>query len=151
MLRVGGPLSALGSIRVQTEMKVASSKRVMVRFSQPGELPAVEVDETSSAEHPSLALYHRSGEQLQICRGNAETTFALLKRNDLALSTFLEYEDSQTRLEFASNLSQNGSDYIPFDGTHSSASTGVQQQRRSCSVDSRDLCLDHCASNVGTP
>ena len=32
VLRVGGPLSALGSIRVQTEMKVASSKRVMVRF-----------------------------------------------------------------------------------------------------------------------
>jgi len=27
-------------------------------------------------------------EQLRICRGNAGTTFALLKRNDLNLNTF---------------------------------------------------------------
>ena len=36
LLRLRGPLSALGGIRVQAELKVASSKRVMVWFRQGG-------------------------------------------------------------------------------------------------------------------
>ena len=34
-------------------------------------------------------------------------------------------------------------------GTPSSASAGVQQQRRSCGVDSRDLCLDYRTGDLG--
>ena len=136
LLRLRGPLSAPGGIRVQAELKVASSKRVMVWFLQGGWIgPSLQnyqqlklmrqVQQSTPAWLDITVL----DEQLRICRGNAGTTFALLKQNDLALSTFLMYVDSQTQLEFASNLSQNRRACIPFDGSPSSASAGVQQQR----------------------
>jgi len=62
----------------------------------------------------------------------------------------LAYEDSQTRLEFACQLSQNRRACIPSDGTPTSAFARVQQQRRSCGMDSRGLCLDHRTGGLGT-
>ena len=59
------------------------------------------------------------------------------------------YEDAQTRLEFALKLSQNRRACIPSDGTPTSAFARVQQQRRSCGMDSRDLCLDHRTGDLG--
>ena len=59
------------------------------------------------------------------------------------------YEDSQTMLEFASELSQKRRACIASDGTPFSATAGVQQQRRSCGVDSRDLCFDYRTGDLG--
>ena len=95
LLRLRGPLSALGGIRVQAEVQVAGSQRVMVRFRQGGwvgpSLPNREqlslmrkVQQSTPAWLDITVL----DEQLRICRGNARTTFALLKRNDLNLNTF---------------------------------------------------------------
>ena len=95
LLRLRGPLSALGGIRVQAQVQVARSQQVMVRFRQGGwvgpSLPNREqlslmrkVQQSTPAWLDITVL----DEQLRICRGNAGTTFVLLKRNDLNLSTF---------------------------------------------------------------
>ena len=96
LLRMRGPLSALGGIRVQAEVQIAGSQRVVVRFRQGGwvgpSLPNREqlslmrkVQQSTPAWLDITVL----DEQLRICRGNAGTTFALLKRSDLNLNAFL--------------------------------------------------------------
>ena len=90
------PLSALGGIRVQSEVQVPGSQRVMVCFREGGwvghSLPNRQqlswmrkVQQSTPAWLDITVL----DEHLRICRGNAGTTFALLKRNDLNLNTFL--------------------------------------------------------------
>lgn len=96
LLRLRGPLSTLGGIRVQAELKIANSTRVAVRFRQGGWIgPSLpnnkqlklmrQIQQSTSAWLDITVL----DQQLRICRGNAGTTFALLKRNDLNLSTLL--------------------------------------------------------------
>ena len=96
LLRLRGPLSALGGIRVQAEVQVAGSQRVMVCFRQGGWVgPSLPNREQLSLMRkvqqstPAWLNITVLDEQLRICRGNAGTTFALLKRNDLNLNTFL--------------------------------------------------------------
>ena len=78
------------------QVQVAGSQRVMVCFRQGGwvgpSLPNRQklswmrkVQQSTPAWLDITVL----DEQLRICRGNAGTTFALLKRNDLNLNTFL--------------------------------------------------------------
>ena len=95
LLRLRGPLSALGGIRVQAELQVADSKRVMVCFRQGGWVgPSLPNRQQLSwmrkvqQNTPAWLDITVLDEQLRICRGNAGTTFVLLKRNDLNLSTF---------------------------------------------------------------
>ena len=96
LLRLRTPFSALGGVSVQAELHVADSKRVMVRFWRGGLLgPSLpnrqqlrwmqQVQQSTPAWLDITVL----DEQLRICRGNAGTTFALLKRNDLNPSDFL--------------------------------------------------------------
>ena len=91
-----GPLSALGGICVGAELQIADSTRVEVRFRQGGWIgPSLpnrqqltllrQVQQSTPAWLDITVL----DQQLRICRGNAGTTFALLRRNDLNLSTFL--------------------------------------------------------------
>ena len=67
LLRLRGSLSALGGIRVQAEVQVAGSQRVMVCFpgglGQPllTEPRTAEFDAKSSAEHAGMARHHRAG------------------------------------------------------------------------------------------
>ena len=84
LLRLRGPLSALGGIRVQAELKIADSTRVEVRFRQ--QLTLMRQVQQSTPAWLDITVLDQ---QLRICRGNAGTTFALLRRNDLNLSTFL--------------------------------------------------------------
>ena len=96
LLRLRPPLSALGGISLQAELKITNSTRVEVRFRQGGWIGP------SRPNHQQLKLMRQVqqstpawlditvlDEQLRICRGNAGTTFALLRRNDLNVSTFL--------------------------------------------------------------
>ena len=96
LLRLRGPLSALGGICVEAELKIADSTRVEVRFRQGGWIgPSLpnrqqltlmrQVQQSTPAWLDITVL----DQQLRICRGSAGTTFALLRRNDLNLSTFL--------------------------------------------------------------
>ena len=95
LLRLRGPLSALGGISVRAKVQVAGSQLVMVCFRQGGWIgPSLpnrqqlswmrKVQQSTPAWLDITVL----DEQLRICRGNARTTFALQKRNDLNLNTF---------------------------------------------------------------
>ena len=95
LLRLRGPLSGLGGIRVQAEVQVAGSQRVMVCFRQGGWVgPSLPNREQLSLirkvqqSTPAWLDITMLDEQLRICRGNAGTTFALLKRKDFNLNTF---------------------------------------------------------------
>ena len=81
LLRLRGPLRSLGGIRVQAELKIADSTRVEVRFRQKLTLMR-QVQQSTPAWLDITVL----DQQLRICRGNAGTTFALLRRNDLNTS-----------------------------------------------------------------
>ncbi|AII48493.1 hypothetical protein KR52_04950 [Synechococcus sp. KORDI-52] len=96
LLRLRGPFSALGGISVQADLEIADSKRVEVRFRQGGWMgPSLpnrhplslmrQVQQSTPAWLDITVL----DEQLRICRGNAGTTFALLRRNDLNLLDLL--------------------------------------------------------------
>ena len=96
LLRLRGPLSALGGIRVQAELKITDSTRVEVLFRQGGwigpSLPnrqQLTLMRQVQQSIPAWLDITVLDQQLRICRGNAGTTFALLRRNDLNLSTFL--------------------------------------------------------------
>ena len=96
LLRLRPPFAALGGISLQAELQITGSKRVDVRFQRGGWLGP------SLPNHQQLSLMRRVqqstpawlditvlDEQLRVCRGNAGTTFALLRRNDLNLSDLL--------------------------------------------------------------
>ena len=96
LVRLRPPLSALGGISLQAELQITDSTRVEVRFRQGGWIgPSMpnrqqlmlmrQVQQSSPAWLDITVL----DEQLRICRGNAGTTFALLRRNDLNSSEFL--------------------------------------------------------------
>ncbi len=97
LLRLRAPFSALGGVSVQADLQIADSKRVLVRFRQGGWIGAFlpnrqqlrwvrQVQQSSPAWLDITVL----DEQLRICRGNAGTIFALLKRDDLNPSDFLD-------------------------------------------------------------
>jgi hypothetical protein len=96
LLRLRGPLRSLGGIRVQAELKIADSTRVAVRFRQGGwigpSLPnrqQLTLMRQVQQSIPAWLDITVLDQELRICRGNAGTTFALLRRNDLNLRTFL--------------------------------------------------------------
>ncbi len=95
LLRLCAPFAKLGGISVQAELQIIDSKRVDVRFRRGGWIgPSLpnrqqlslmrQVQQSTPAWLDITVL----DPQLRICRGNAGTTFALLKRNDLPLSDF---------------------------------------------------------------
>ena len=97
LLRLRPPFAALGGIGVQAELQIAGSQRVDVRFRRGGWMgPA-------RASHQQLSWMRQVqqstpawlditvlDDQLRVCRGNAGTTFALLRRNDVNLSDLLD-------------------------------------------------------------
>ena len=96
LLRLRPPFAALGGISVQAELQIAGSQRVDVRFRRGGWMGPSrpnrqqlswmrQVQQSTPAWLDITAL----DEQLRICRGNAGTTSALLRRDDLNLSELL--------------------------------------------------------------
>ena len=78
-------------------MKIANSTRVAVRFRQGGWIgPSLpnnkqlklmrQIQQSTSAWLDITVL----DQQLRICRGNAGTTFALLRRDDLSLNDLFD-------------------------------------------------------------
>ena len=105
LLRLPGPFASLAGIAVEAAIEVdrgnsepdqpPASQRVQVRFQRGGWLgPAVggrrlqwlrSVSQSFPAWLDITVLDH----ELRICRGNAGTVFALLRRNDLELNELL--------------------------------------------------------------
>lgn len=97
LLRLRGPFGAIGAISVQADLEVTSEKRVEVKFRKGGwlgpSLPGIgqlkllrEVEQSFPAWLDITFL----DEELRICRGNAGTTFALLRHESITTDELLE-------------------------------------------------------------
>ena len=96
LLRLRAPFAGLGGISVQAELQITGSQRVAVRFQRGGwwgpsranqqQLSWMRQVQQSSPAWLDITVLD---DQLRVCRGNAGTTFALLRRNDLQLRDVL--------------------------------------------------------------
>ena len=97
LLRFRGPFGSLGAICVQADIKPINRQRVEVCFRKGGwlgpQLPGMgqikllrEVQQSFPAWLDITVL----DSELRICRGNAGTTFALLRRAEMSVSEILE-------------------------------------------------------------
>ena len=97
LLRLGGPLGGIGAISVQAELNLISSKRIEVKFCRGGwlgpSLPGqrqVKLLRDVQQNFPAWLDTTVLSQELRICRGNAGTIFALLRRNDLLTEDILD-------------------------------------------------------------
>ena len=97
LLRLRGPLGAMAGISVQADVKPIDNQRVEVSFRRGGwvgpQLPGgqrLQLLREVKQSFPAWLDITVLDQQLRICRGNAGTTFALLRREDLQLSAFFD-------------------------------------------------------------
>ena len=97
MLRLRGPLGTLGAISVQANLNVISSKRVEVKFCKGGwlgpTLPGlgpIKLLRNVQQSFPAWLDITVLNQQLRICRGNAGTTFALLKLDTVEIKDLID-------------------------------------------------------------
>ena len=95
LLRLSGPLGEVAAVTVEAELSTGGANRVGVRFRKGGwrgpALPGgrrLELFKTVNQSFPAWLDITALTNELRICRGNAGTTFALLKRHDMAVSDF---------------------------------------------------------------
>jgi hypothetical protein len=95
LLRLVGPLGALAGIAVQARIAVEGAQRVSVRFERGGWLgPAwgqrrLQLLREVKQSFPAWLDITVLDQELRVCRGNAGTLFALLRRDDLAVADLL--------------------------------------------------------------
>ena len=95
LLRLGGPLGGLAGIAVEAALQVQSRQRVEVRFQRGGWLgPRLGDNQlqwlrTVNQSYPAWLDITVLDDDLRICRGNAGTLFALLRRTDLRLDDLI--------------------------------------------------------------
>jgi len=96
LLRLAGSLSATASITVEAKLILELPNRVGVTFCRGGwrgpkiaGIQRLELMKHLNQSFPAWLDITALTNQLRICRGNAGTTFALLKRDDLSVSDFL--------------------------------------------------------------
>jgi len=102
LLRLAGPIAPLAGIAVQARITVEGTQRVGVRFVQGGWLgPQIggrrlqllrEVNQSFPAWLDITVL----DEDLRVCRGNAGTLFALIRRPELRLEDFFAAQPGST-------------------------------------------------------
>ena len=91
ILQLGGPLGQLAGIQVDAEISVVSQQRVNVSFKRGGWVgPSIagrklQLLRTIEQSFPAWLDITVVDDALRICRGNAGTTFCLLKRPDIPL------------------------------------------------------------------
>jgi hypothetical protein len=91
LLRLSGPLGALAGIAVQAKIDVEGAQRVSVLFRRGGWLgPAwgssrLQLLRDVKQSMPAWLDITVLDDELRICRGNAGTLFALLRRKDLEI------------------------------------------------------------------
>ena len=95
LLRLAGPLSTLAGIAVEASIQVQSQQRVEVRFQRGGWLgpslggSRLQWLRSVNQSYPAWLDITVLDDDLRICRGNAGTLFALLRRKDLRLDQLL--------------------------------------------------------------
>ena len=97
LLRLRGPLGSIGAISVQADLQVINEKRVEVKFREGGwlgpSLPRVgqlKLLREVQQSFPAWLDITYLDKQLRICRGNAGTTFALLRHESLKTTDLLK-------------------------------------------------------------
>ncbi|MFO7629455.1 MAG: PAP/fibrillin family protein [Prochlorococcaceae cyanobacterium] len=95
LLRLRGPLSPLGGVAVVAAISLEGPQRVAVRFQQGGWIGAGPVAGRRAwlrqvrQSFPAWLDITVLDEELRVCRGNAGTLFALLRRSDLKANDLL--------------------------------------------------------------
>ena len=95
LLRPAGPLADLLGIAVQARIAVEGAQRVSVRFERGGWLGPpwgegrLQLLREVSQGFPAWLDITVLDQDLRVCRGNAGTLFALLRRQDLTVSQLL--------------------------------------------------------------
>jgi hypothetical protein len=95
LLRLAGPLGPLAGIAVQARIAVEGAQRVSVRFERGGWLgprwgdQRLELFRQVKQSFPAWLDITVLDQDLRVCRGNAGTLFALLRRQDLAVEDLL--------------------------------------------------------------
>jgi len=98
LLRLKGPLGAVAAISVIAELAVTGRQRVTVTFRRGGWIgprlggQRLELLATVKQSFPAWLDITVLDDELRICRGNAGTVFALLRRTDLELEALLPDE-----------------------------------------------------------
>ena len=97
LLRLRGAMGTLAGISVQADLKQLDGCRVEVRFRRGGwvgpQLPGggrLQLLRDVQQSFPAWLDITVLDQQLRICRGNAGTTFALLRRTDIPLSDLFD-------------------------------------------------------------
>ena len=103
LLRLRGPLAAMAGISVQADIRQLDKQRVEVLFRRGGwvgpQLPGgnrLQLLREVQQSFPAWLDITVLDQQLRICRGNAGTTFALLRRDDLNLEEFFDSKKQQS-------------------------------------------------------
>ena len=98
LLRLRGPFGLIGSITVQAELSLASSSRVEVNFIKGGWVgpklfgfSQMKVLRDIQQNFPAWLEITYLDPELRICRGNAGTIFALLRRDTLQINDLMSY------------------------------------------------------------
>ena len=101
LLRLRGPLGTFGAISVQATLNVINAKRVEVKFCKGGwigpTLPGlgqIQLLRDVQQSFPAWLDITVLNQQLRICRGNAGTTFALLKLDTIDIKNLIELDNN---------------------------------------------------------
>jgi len=101
LLRPKRPLASLASIRLLATIEIEGSQRMGVRFTRGG-WQGPYLYGTSSLHSAagvfttaSLARHRRAQRTAEVCRGNAGSLLALLRRTALTASEFLPTQDAE--------------------------------------------------------
>ena len=96
LLRLRGPMGQLAGISVEADIAVLSSQRVEVRFRKGGwrgpNLPGLgrlKLQRAVDQSFPAWLDITVLDSDIRICRGNAGTTFALLRRAEQSISDYI--------------------------------------------------------------
>jgi hypothetical protein len=95
LLRLVGPLGELAGITVQARIDVEGAQRVSVRFERGGWLGPpwgqgrLQLLREVKQSFPAWLDITVLDAELRVCRGNAGTLFALLRRDDLAVASLM--------------------------------------------------------------
>ena len=96
LLRLSGPIGTLAVIAVEAELSINGDNKVGVRFKKGGWIgPSVsngwrpKLLKNINQSFPAWLDITALDDSLRICRGNAGTCFALLKRHDLSVCDWI--------------------------------------------------------------
>ena len=106
LLTLGGPLGSLGGISVEAALNILNSTRIEVTFHRGGwvgprlrGVQGLQLMRNVKQSFPAWLDITVVDDQLRICRGNAGTTFALLRRHDKQLADYISAPSSSTEAQ----------------------------------------------------